>query len=357
MLERQTILEIISGNKTGILASLARSLLLAVTPLYRFAVAWRNRSFDRGFKRIAQVSVPVISIGNLTTGGTGKTPLVAFVAKQCLDMGFQPTILSRGYRGNANGKNDEALELEQRLPNVKHLQHPDRVLIARQAIDEDQADVLIMDDGFQHRYLHRDLDIVLIDSTCPFGYGHLLPRGLLREPISSLTRADIVVLSRTELVTLAQRQALKQQIARFVATDRVFEATTSPSGWQNRSGQEFALEHLQGQRVFAFCAIGNPDAFWKTAGRLDLQLAGHQTFPDHHNFTPDDLETLKRQAHESSAEVFICTHKDLVKLASDSIGNFPVYALQIDIKLANDPQDFAGLIEPLLQGQAGEIKQ
>src|SRR4029077_10261881 len=140
----------------------------------------RNLAFDHGWKTSVKVGVPVVSVGNLTLGGTGKTQCVEYLAKLFRGNDLQVAILSRGY-GMDRGPNDEALVLEENCPDVPHLQGPDRATLAQTAIEELESDLLILDDGFQHRRLHRDLDIVLIDATCPWGLGYLFPRGLLRE--------------------------------------------------------------------------------------------------------------------------------------------------------------------------------
>ncbi|MEM0927420.1 MAG: tetraacyldisaccharide 4'-kinase, partial [Planctomycetota bacterium] len=207
-------LRIIDGSDRRIAASVIRIGLWAASFPYRFAIGLRNRSFDRG-TNVSRVDVPVISVGNLTTGGTGKTPVVAFLAKWFRDRGVRVAIVSRGYgRGDAD-ENDEALELHQRLPDVPHLQDPDRVQSARIAIEELGTQLILMDDGFQHRRLDRDLDIVLIDATCPFGHGYLLPRGLLREPTSSLARADAVLLTRSDLVEQRCLSEIEKTVKKF----------------------------------------------------------------------------------------------------------------------------------------------
>ncbi len=174
------------------------SLRFAAIP-YGAVVALRNRGFDRRWLEIEQAGVPVVSVGNLTVGGTGKTPMVEWVARWYRRRGQRVAILSRGYR-QVHGLNDEGRVLEENLPDVPHLQDRDRVRSARIAVEELEAEILVLDDGFQHRRLARDLDLVLIDALEPFGLGHLLPRGLLREPLRSLRRTDMVVLSRADLV-------------------------------------------------------------------------------------------------------------------------------------------------------------
>jgi tetraacyldisaccharide 4'-kinase len=160
---------------------LQRLGLRAVSVPYGLAVRVRNWLYDRGWKRVVRAAVPVVSVGNLTLGGTGKTPCVEYVARFYRRLDLRVAILSRGY-GSRAGRNDEALVLEENLPDVPHLQGPDRAALAAIGVEELESEILVLDDGFQHRRLARDLDLVLIDATEPWGYGYLFPRGLLREP-------------------------------------------------------------------------------------------------------------------------------------------------------------------------------
>ncbi|MGE0376761.1 MAG: tetraacyldisaccharide 4'-kinase, partial [Planctomycetaceae bacterium] len=189
-------LDLISGRRRGVVAAMLRGALTLGIPAYGAAVRARNCLYDMGLRRIHDAGIPVVSVGNLTTGGTGKTPVVAWAAEWFRSHDVRPCLVSRGYRLLEAGGNDEQRVLAQLCPQVPHVQNRDRVAAARIAVRLHDADVVILDDGFQHRRLARDLDIVLIDTTNPWGYGHLLPRGLLRELPSALRRADLVVLTR-----------------------------------------------------------------------------------------------------------------------------------------------------------------
>ncbi len=206
-------LRLIQGPPGGPIAHVAMWSLRSVAIPYGAAIALRNLGFDRGWLGVYRAEVPVVSVGNLTVGGTGKTPMVEWVARWFRRHGRRVAILSRGYK-QVQGINDERRVLEENLPDVPHLQDRDRSRSARVAVEELEAEVLVLDDGFQHRRLARDLDVVLIDVLEPFGLGHLLPRGLLREPLGSLRRADIVVLSRSDLVTAADRGTIRAEVER-----------------------------------------------------------------------------------------------------------------------------------------------
>ena len=171
---------VIRGQRRGPVAMAARAGLRLASWPYGFATWARNRAFDRGWKTVHRAAVPVVSVGNLTLGGTGKTPCVEWVAKFFRERGVQVAIISRGYGAEA-GRNDEAMVLEENLPDVPHLQGADRVARAATAVEELESELLVLDDGFQHRRIHRDLDVVLIDATCPPTRDRLFPRGTLRE--------------------------------------------------------------------------------------------------------------------------------------------------------------------------------
>ncbi|HWA99925.1 MAG TPA: tetraacyldisaccharide 4'-kinase, partial [Pirellulales bacterium] len=173
---------IVSGRERGLVPAALRGVLRVASVGYSAAMRIRNWRYDRGHARIEHVQAPVVCVGNLTLGGTGKTPLVAWIARWLRAHELRVTIVSRGYAAEAGARNDEALELEQRLPDVPHVQNADRAAAARMAIEEFEAQVIVLDDGFQHRRLARDLDIVLLDAADPWGSGYVFPRGMLREP-------------------------------------------------------------------------------------------------------------------------------------------------------------------------------
>ena len=316
-----------------------------MTPLYRIAIAWRNRKFDRAILAdnqsvVKRAAVPVISVGNLTTGGTGKTPLVVAIAKMLRDQSKRVALISRGYGADPDqpGRNDEAMELEHRLPDVPHLQDPNRFAMATVAVDELESEVLLLDDGFQHRQLHRDLDIVTIDATNPFGFGRLLPRGLLREPVKSLQRADLVVITRSNLIDAAKLSFLKKRLQRWVASENILITEMKLVEAISASGDVKPLESLLQQPTFLFSAIGNPSGFEQTMMQQAADLVGHEVFADHHRFDREDLQRIGDAAKRASAQQILCTHKDLVKVGADRIGGLPVHALLIEVEFTDGRQ-------------------
>lgn len=332
---------IMSGRRTGPLAAIMRGMLRVASVAYHGAVAWRNRRFDSDASRTHRCGVPVISVGNLTTGGTGKTPIVCCLAKWFRSRGIRVAIVSRGYgRGDAD-ENDEALELHARLGDVPHVQDTDRVEAARIAIDELAAQVVLMDDGFQHRRLHRDLDIVVIDATCPFGFGFLLPRGLLREPISSLRRADFVIITRSDSADPSQRIELEHSVRSAGGSIPMLHSRHQPTSILEYPTSILPVEDLSGQSVAVVSAIGNPDAFEATVRSCGATIVDARRLPDHDPYGPDTVRGIDAwvQSLGDRAERVICTHKDLVKLRTDRIGRKPLGALLIDLQLEGDTGD------------------
>lgn len=300
---------------------------------YRMGVSLRNLGYDRGVLPSHSVGVPVVSVGNLTLGGTGKTPFVEYVARWYRSRGLRPVILSRGYGATRGERNDEGRVLEQNLPDVPNLEDRDRVASARIAVEEIEADLLILDDGFQHRRLRRDLDIVLLDATAPFGYGRLFPRGLLREPLASLRRADVVVLSRADLCDDIARSTIRRRVECFCPNVPWAEAAHRPTAWQNAAGDRLLLDALSGKPVAAFCGIGNPEAFRKTLERLGCQIAAFQALPDHFRYDRDSVGRLREFVAGQEVEFAVTTQKDLVKLNVKTLDNRPLWALKIELEL------------------------
>jgi tetraacyldisaccharide 4'-kinase len=321
--------ELVSGRQKGAKATVLRGILrLAETP-YALAMRIRNRRYDTGSAESHDAGVPVISVGNLTLGGTGKTPLVEWIARKMRQSQVRVAIVSRGYGAEESGYNDEALELELSLPDVPHLQNPDRVSAAQVAVEELEMQLILLDDGFQHRRLQRDLDIVLLDASEPFGYEHVFPRGTLREPLAGLERADVIVLSRADMVTPEQRDVIKFRGRRYAPSAVWCEVEHRVATLLNSNGHEVGIEMLKGKRVAAFCGIGNPSGFRHTLDNLCCEVVAWREFPDHHNYMRDDVAALSSWGQQ--ADVIVCTRKDLVKLRVPTLGSIPLWAVKIEI--------------------------
>jgi tetraacyldisaccharide 4'-kinase len=322
-------LNLIRGQRCGPLAALQRAGLGLLSGPYGLGVCLRNRLYDGGWKQTIKVPVPVVSVGNLTLGGTGKTPCVEHVARFYRGLDLRVAILSRGY-GNTGGRNDEALVLEENLPDVPHYQGADRAALAHLAIAESESQVLVLDDGFQHRRLGRDLDLVLLDSTEPWGHGRLFPRGLLREPRSALRRAGLVVLTRCDQAAPEALARLRREVARLGPEAPAVETTHRPVELVNAAGEAVSLEQALAHPLALFCGVGNPEAFRQTFRGLGGQVAAWRSFPDHHPYSCEDVKELRTWARQQARDcVIVTTQKDLVKLRLTRLGDHELWALRI----------------------------
>lgn len=325
--------ELVSGRRRGLGAALKRAALRAAEVPYTLGVGYRNWQFNTRRRSSTKASVPVVSVGNLTVGGTGKTPMVEYLAKYFRQHELRVAIISRGYGAEDGAVNDEALELEQKLPDVPHLQNPNRADAAQIAIEELETQIILLDDAFQHRQIARDLDIVLLDALEPFGYEHLLPRGTLREPIAGLARADVVVLTRSEMLSATDRNDIHQRVLRYAPDVIWAEATHAPQALLASTGQQAPISTLQRQRVAAFCGIGNPAGFRHTIEACGYLLTDMREFPDHHLYSADDVNSLTTWADEQDITAVLCTCKDLVKLSLPRLGRRPLWAVSIGMEI------------------------
>lgn len=340
-------LRIISGQRQDWRARLLKPCLWVFSVPYRIVVAIRNKLFDWRLRSIQSPTVPVISLGNLTTGGTGKTPCVAYLTQWFQQQGLKVALLSRGYRALPGEVNDEKLLLDRLCPGVPHYQNPNRCAAAVQAVTEG-AQLLILDDGFQHRKLARRLDIVLIDAVCPWGHGHLLPRGLLREPKSSLRRADFVILTRADQCSLAVLESLTNEIAKHISRDLIAHAIFRPQALVNTEGKTKTLESVAGKKVWAFCAIGNPAGFRQTLESAGFCLSGMQIFPDHHHYSNDELQEIGTRAASASVDLILTTGKDLVKISEQKLCGVPVWAVEIGAEIGWGREAFEGILQTIV---------
>jgi tetraacyldisaccharide 4'-kinase len=349
MLSESQFREIVSGRKRGAIAAGMRAVLAAAEAPYVFFVRRRNAGFDSGRVKPVMVEMPVISVGNLTVGGTGKTPLVLWIGRWLKNRGCEVTIISRGYGRKAGAPNDEALEIAARLPGVGQIQNPDRVAAAREALSATPQQVLLLDDAFQHRRIARDMDIVLLDALEPFGYEHLLPRGLLREPVISLARAHVVALSRSDAVDESRRQEIRDRVRGLAPQALWLELAHQPAAFVSHGGASQPLDAWRGRRVAAFCGIGNPAGFRHTLATCGLEIAALRELPDHFAYPPRaiaDLEAWLRG--QRGIEAAVCTRKDLVKLPRETLAGLPLLALEIDLAITSGMDQFEVVLTSLI---------
>ncbi|MDD5327739.1 MAG: tetraacyldisaccharide 4'-kinase [Phycisphaerae bacterium] len=358
--------KLISGQSVGLTATLLRFSMRVAAIGYSLAVRCRNFLYSKQWLKIHTADMPVISIGNITTGGTGKTPLVIWICKFLQEKQISCAILTRGYKargtkdegpfGSAQGRRetkiDEPAVLAESCPQAKVIINPDRVAAAEQAVGFG-AKALIMDDGFQHRRLHRDLDIVTIDATCPFGYGKLLPAGLLREPIDSLKRADAAVLTRCDQISGSELSRVKEELQIINSDMIIAKSIHKPVCAKSIDGEEIALEQLRGRKVFAFCGIGNPDAFLSTIKNSGAELVGSKIYDDHYHYTSGCLADIYEQACYLTADLILTTQKDRAraKMIIPASTDIPFAYLEVEIEFTTEEDKLKQLIEDALAGK------
>jgi tetraacyldisaccharide 4'-kinase len=331
---------------------LASLILPPLSAIYSVVTRARIAGYQLGWFSVSKLSAPVISIGNLTTGGTGKTPLVEWVCRAVArETGKRVCVLTRGY-GRANPQSqvvvsdgnkllapdreagDEPYLLAQNLIGIAAVvSNPDRVAAGEWAIKNLRSEVFVLDDGFQHLRLSRDLDIVTIDATNPWGGGSLLPYGRLREPRAGLSRADCIVVTRTEQVE--DMVSLSESVQRLAGATPVFTSRMMTSGIRRLNGERVNNESLLAQPVAAFCGVGNPESFFNQLRREGYSPVFTRAFPDHHNYNQADLNRLIKEAKDHGASGLITTAKDALKLASLEV-ELPCYVLEIKISIADD---------------------
>jgi tetraacyldisaccharide 4'-kinase len=329
------------GGPVG--AGLVRLALWLASLSYGVILRCRRWAYWRGLLRSHAADVPVISIGNITTGGTGKTPMVLWAVEKLVSLGHHPAVLTRGYASVA-GRSDEAELLRQELAGrklaVPVIVNPNRRTGAAQALAAG-ADVLVMDDGFQHMALRRNLDIVLIDATLPFGYGYVLPRGLLREPLAALRAADAIVITRCDQVGLPELATIEQELRAIAPQASLHRACHAPLALRDEAGQIQPPTALAGQNVVAFCGLGNPWAFFTTLRGLGANIVARMPLDDHARYTPDVIKHLGRLGTNAGAAAMVTSAKDAVKLPRPSQLPLPLWTLLVEVRIT----DNAGSLE------------
>ena len=333
-----------------------RPLTAALTLLswaYRLGLVTREQAYARGVLKTERLPCPVVSIGNITLGGSGKTPTVELAARSLLALGACPAVVSRGYGRRSHGVSvvadrdgvkldardagDEPLLLAERLPGVPVIVCENRYQGGRVAVERCGATVVILDDGFQNRSIAKDLEIVVVNGRSPWGNSRLFPRGTLREPVSALARADLVVVtnpggaSEVEAVSGAVRRhggSAPVMAARYDVMDPL----------EARTGQRQTLAALKDRTALAFCGLGWPRGFTNTLQSSGIRVAGLVEFPDHHWFEPADLAGLVREAEASGADGLVTTEKDWVRLRGLALPRIPLWVVPITLTL-EPPQE------------------
>jgi tetraacyldisaccharide 4'-kinase len=300
-------------------------------------------SIKKGYVAINQKRLPhkVISIGNITVGGTGKTPATMALAREAKQRGYRPCILTRGYKGKAEGPcfvsrgerpllnadeaGDEAVLMADKLVNIPVVKGKNRYEAGMFALSSLpsalQPDMFLLDDGFQHWALFRNKDIVLIDSSVPFGNRRMLPLGTLREPVKEIRRADIIVITKADRDKnhLTTAPDLIKELTKYNTHAPIFFADHKPSAFVTATGESLPLQQAEGKKVFAFCGIGNPDSFRETLLSAGLQIKGFLAFRDHHRYSAGDMQSIRNNAEKTGSEWIVTTEKDIMRLRNFSM--------------------------------------
>jgi tetraacyldisaccharide 4'-kinase len=323
-----------------------RVLLLPLSWIYGLVVRSKALLYTTGIIPPKRLKGQVISVGNLTVGGTGKTPMVLWLAEQFLADGKRVAILSRGYRGS-HGTSDEIELLKKRLGDrVRFGVGADRFAAGQMIEQERPVDIFLLDDGYQHLALARDVNILLIDSSRPLRREFLLPAGRLREPMSAMSRADLAVFTRMQ-----GTPSVVSAMPNFPSLP-IFPAGTRLSGLRRVGTATKALPVSDlPQPVVAFCGIGNPGAFFSDLDRWGVAVAAKASFPDHHSYTSDDARRLGELARTSNAKAFVTTEKDVQNLGQARF-SLPVYCCEIAMDVSDEPQ-FWKLIQRSVDAKAG----
>jgi tetraacyldisaccharide 4'-kinase len=326
----------------------ARIILYIISLLYRLMINLRNRLYDHKIFQEVKLPCPVISVGNITTGGTGKTPCVIWLAQMLQEQGFKPAVLSRGYGGNSSspanivsdGSNillsctiagDEPLLIAQSLNGIPVITGPKRILTGQTAIDNFGVNVLICDDAFQHRQIFRNINLVLLDSEKPLGNGYMLPRGNLREPAEALNRADAFIQTRTN-----KAMAVNGIISKLAATENipVFVSCHKPvDAVKGDYSIKLPLTELQGKKVCAFAGIARPDSFKKIILAAGAQIISFDIFPDHHRYSQKELADICNNFLKNNADLLMTTEKDGMRLQEYTEFLRGIYLLRIELEI------------------------
>jgi tetraacyldisaccharide 4'-kinase len=365
------VLEVILGDRRGYRASAIRGGLFGLSKVFAGAVKARRFLYNVRILRDSTLGVQVIAIGNLTVGGTGKTPVVEKFARELQDQGRKVAILSRGYRSKppplrrrllnrllfqgdttpprvvSDGKSlllnsevagDEPYMLASNLKDVIVLVDKDRVKAGRYAIEKFGCDTLLLDDGFQYWKLRgRRQDVVLIDCQSPFGNEHMLPRGTLREPPEHLARANVIFLTKSD----GQTAALRQRIAGLNSRAAVIECIHQPLYFENVfTGERMELDFLKGKKVGSLSGIAQPESFERSLVKLGAELVYAKRFADHHRFSQQEIINAINRGKKRQAEMILTTQKDAVRFPRLDRRDLPIYFMRVEINILAGADDF-----------------
>jgi tetraacyldisaccharide 4'-kinase len=356
-MSRRYLEKVLTGEARGALSWLIRGVLWPFSVMYCAGLA-----VYLVFRTRTRLDVPVLSVGNLTFGGTGKTPVVQAICRILQARGLRVAVLSRGHGGSAcgtllvsDGENlladasaagDEPVFLASTLPGVAVAVGKDRRKSGSMVIGRLHPDVIVLDDGLQYWQLHRELDIAVLDATRPFGSGLVMPAGDLREPTRGLCRAGIILLNHSQTLTDGEYNTMLERLRFLAPNATVFRCHPRPISLTRVSDKEsIPVEWLKGRRVTVFCGIGKPSAFIDNLTAQGAKVVDALVFADHHAYTPQDLDLVERRSYESGAQAIVTTEKDIARLGEINLTN-ELYTLGIEIEIERS-KEFA---ETLIRG-------
>lgn len=348
--------------------------LSMASKVYGGAVKLRRIFYKNGILISKRLSCPIISIGNITVGGTGKTPMAIYVAQVVKNLGYKVAIISRGYKGKAeklggivsDGKvllmtpeiaGDEPYLMANKLKDVPVIVGKNRFNAGRLAIEKFDPDVIVLDDGFQHLMLQRDLDMVLLDYHRPLGNGHLLPRGVMREPVSALLYADAIILTKSDTMNDSKTSPLIKKLHSNKKRKPVYRSFHHPYVYKIMNREKITVEQnmheavrqnsdcIKGRTVFAFSGLADNHGFLRTLESFKCHVSGFMEFPDHHPYSDTDLKSISAAAKKSMSECIITTEKDYVRFVHKIDWRDDLFIVGIEIDFGDDKKRFNTLIE------------
>ncbi len=357
-----------SKNKAGLISF--ESFLFILSLIYGSAVKIRGFFFDKGLLWPKKLPCAVISIGNITVGGTGKTPMTIYVANLVKRMGYKVVVISRGYKGlaektggivsdgktifmEADKSGDEPFMIANRLKNTPVVVGKNRFKAGIMAFNSFNPDVIVLDDAYQHLKLKRDIDLVLLDNKYPLGNNHLLPRGTLREPISSLMRSDAIILTRSDSTSDMEEESSLSKFKKYTCGKPIFKAIHTPKIYKIIKGKNIisdkisthSFDLIRGQKVFAFSGIARNNDFRHVVEGLNCKLKGFTEFPDHHLYSNDDLSNLVQLLNKLKVDFVLTTEKDYVKIANRVTWPVDLVVIGINISFGNYDNAFDNFLK------------
>lgn len=340
---------IITAKPKEPLGILISATLVICSFFYFFIIGLRRLLYNLGLFKSVRLKPPVISVGNITWGGTGKTPLVETICLYFNNKGKRITLLTRGYG------EDEDKALSENMPGVSVLVGPNRLKNAlfKQEKEKKDTDLFILDDGFQHWKISRDIDIVTINGVNPYGKALLIPAGIMREPFANLSRADLVVITKSNLVSRETLNHIKERILKLKPDMAIFEAAHCPVLFCTAKGEEKPLEYVKGRGICAVSGLGDNGSFMRTLEDLGCDLKLKFSYMDHHRYSAKDVDKIMMDCKKNSIDIIATTQKDWVKieqlLSKDSLDGIEILVLKIKLKV-DDEESFFGRLSSILPG-------